>query len=96
MEVDKTGKFIQFVVQGHFRGVTGKLEHPEVWGCTVHPTEQIFASSGGDRTIRIWNNKKMIKCSSQLAHDPTALDWSPNGKFIAAGDRWGYLSIFDA
>jgi len=53
----------------------------------VHPTEQLFASAGGDKTVRIWNNKKMIKCSPQLARDPTALDWSPNGKFIAVGDR---------
>jgi WD40 repeat protein len=62
----------------------------------VHPTEQLFASAGGDKTVRIWNSKKMIKCSPQLAHDPTALDWSPNGKFIAVGDRWGFLSILDA
>lgn len=38
----------------------------------------------------------MLKCSAQLAHDPTALDWSSNGKFIAVGDRWGFLSILDA
>lgn len=39
MEVDKQGKLIQIVVQGHFRGVSAKLEHPEVWGLAVHPTE---------------------------------------------------------
>lgn len=37
-----------------------------------------------------------MKCSVQLERDPTALDWSPNGKFIAVGDRQGYLSILNA
>jgi len=35
--------------------VTGKLEHPEVWGLAVHPDKQIFASAGADKTVRIWN-----------------------------------------
>jgi len=55
LEVGKQGNLLQVVVQGHFRGVTGKLEHPEVWGLAVHPDKQIFASAGADKTVRIWN-----------------------------------------
>jgi WD40 repeat protein len=38
----------------------------------------------------------MIACSEQLAFDPTALDWSPDGKFIAVGDRNGSAKILNA
>jgi hypothetical protein len=40
LELDKSGKLKQIVVQGHFRGVSGvNLEFPETWGCATHPTE---------------------------------------------------------
>ena len=40
-------------------------------------------------TVRVWSADKMIGVSERLTFDPTALDWSPNGKFIAVGDRNG-------
>ena len=45
-------------MHGHYNG--------EVWGCAVHPTEQLFASCGGDKTIRIWNSNSMIKASQEF------------------------------
>lgn len=38
----------------------------------------------------------MLAVSQQLTFDPTALDWSPNGKFLVAGDRNGSAQTFDA
>ena len=34
--------------------------------------------------------------SAQLTHDPTALDWSPDGSLIAVGDRNGTALILGA
>ena len=38
----------------------------------------------------------MLAVSEQLTHDPTALDWSPDGSLIAVGDRNGTCRILDA
>lgn len=34
--------------------------------------------------------------SEPLKNDPTSLDWSSNGKWIAVGDRNATLTILDA
>jgi microtubule-associated protein-like 6 len=81
------------VVQGHYRGVN---DLPEVWGCAVHPTKQIFASAGADRYVRLWDATKKMEVSQQFQNDVTALSWSPNGQFIAVGDRLGYCIVLDA
>jgi WD40 repeat protein len=84
LEVTPQGQLSNIVVQGHYKGVPHLYE---VWGCASHPTEQVFASSGGDKTIRLWHETKMIKVSKEFEHDITALDWSRCGNYIAAGDR---------
>ena len=38
----------------------------------------------------------MVLCSEKLPHDVTALDWSRDGKHIAAGDRNGIATILNA
>jgi len=38
----------------------------------------------------------MVMCSEQFAHDPTALDWSQDGKYIVYGDRNGQAVLLDA
>jgi WD40 repeat protein len=45
------GKLLRTVVEGHYAGVP---TYAEVWGCAVHPTEQVFASAGSDKIVRIW------------------------------------------
>ena len=78
-------------MHGHFQG-TAKAE---LWGCAVHPKEQIFASCGGDQTIRTWKENVMIAASEQFTHDLTAVDWSSNGAFIVVGDRNGTIHLVD-
>ena len=46
--------------------------------------------------MRIWEPKRMLACSEQLTHDPTAVDWSRDGSFLAVGDRNGEVKILDA
>jgi WD40 repeat protein len=93
LEVDKNNKLVRKVVQGHYKGVQDK---PEIWGCATHPTKQIFASCGADKTVRIWDATSMLGMSEQFEYDVTALSWSPNGKFIAVGDRGGQCIMMDA
>lgn len=38
----------------------------------------------------------MEAVSAQLTHDPTAIDWSPDGTLIAVGDRNGTCLLLDA
>jgi microtubule-associated protein-like 6 len=61
----------------------------------VHPTEQVFASCGADKTIRLWKENQMILASDLFTNDLTALDWSSNGAFIVAGDRAGHIHLID-
>jgi WD40 repeat protein len=51
LEVSAQGALIRKVVQGHYKGVR---DFPEVWGCAAHPTEQLFATSGADMSVRLW------------------------------------------
>lgn len=95
IEVDPvTGKLLNTIIQGHCKAPGVKLG--EVWGCATHPTKMLFASCGGDKTVRVWDTSKMVKCSEQFDHDPTALDWSSDGKYIVLGDRNGTAKLLDA
>lgn len=67
-----------------------------MWGLCVHPSKQLFASAGGDRTIRVGSLTEMLKVSEQFQDDITSLDWQkPDGKFLVAGDRKGYAHLLD-
>ena len=62
----------------------------------MHPSKQIFASAGADKTVRVFEPSKMLAVSEALTHDPTALDWSKDGKYLAVGDRNGTCLLLDA
>jgi len=99
VEVDSTGKKKSTIVQGHFAGVNpAKIrgEYQEVWGLCTHPTENKCATAGSDGTIRIWTPERMLLVTQPFPRDITALDWSPNGKYIVAGDRSGTARLLNA
>ena len=54
-----TGAKIKTLINGHFEGT----KQAELWGCAVHPTQQMFASCGADSTVRIWNPTEMVRVS---------------------------------
>ncbi len=60
VEVTANGDVTRTIVQGHFQGVT---KNSEVWGLAVHPSKQIFASAGADKTVRVFEPSKMIAVS---------------------------------
>ena len=82
------------MTQGHYRDKAVKIA--EVWGCAVHPSQNLFASAGADRTVMVWSPTKMIVQSEQFKQDICAIDWSQDGKFIVAGDRVGAIYLLDA
>ncbi|MGE3920683.1 MAG: NACHT domain-containing protein, partial [Gammaproteobacteria bacterium] len=51
------------------------------------PDGKYFASISLDKTIRIWEyqNKKCVKILKGFSKVPTALEWSPDGKFLLSG-----------
>ena len=84
--------------EGHYKKKSLRT-YNEVWGLTTHPTNpSVYASAGGDSRIRVWDFKqrKQIAISESFAADPTSLDWSLDGKFIAVGDRNATVTIVDA
>jgi WD40 repeat protein len=93
IEIDgSSGKKLKTLIYGHFEGT----KQAELWGLTVHPTQQLFASCGADATIRIWKLNEMVQASEVFKTDMTAIDWSSDGNFLVAGDRNGYAYLVDA
>jgi len=74
----KTGS-MTLVHEGHYSG--------QLWGLCVHPSDpDLFATTGDDRTIRIWSvsarrllRKAVIDCSART------VNWSPDGRQLIVG-----------
>lgn len=77
------------ISQAHWEG--------EVWGCAVDPTSQKFVTSGGDKTIRIWDiaTKQMESSTDPMPYGSRAVDWSSSGRLIAAADAIGHIHLFN-
>ena len=87
-EVKKDNK-ADLLLQGHYDG--------ELWGCAVSPDSMKYVTCGGDSTIRLWDAKKlwMLASTKPLENDVRSVYWSPNGKFIVAGDMKGKIMLLD-
>jgi microtubule-associated protein-like 6 len=92
LEVSQQTSKAKVLINGHYEGT----KQAELWGCAVHPSEQLVASCGADNTVRIWDEHKMIRSSAPFEHDLTAVDWSSNGKFLVVGDRNGCVHSVNA
>ena len=46
--------------------------------------------------MKVWLPNKLRACSDQFTHDPTAIDWSSDGTFLAVGDRNGEVKVLNA
>jgi WD40 repeat protein len=75
-------------VQGHFG------ERAEVWGLAVHPSQQRFATSGDDETVRLWDSKAVQQVGvAQLGAKVRALAFSGDGTQLAAATYSGTVVI---
>lgn len=87
-----SGQKIKTLINGHFEG----SKQAELWGCAVHPSQQLFASCGADKTIRVWKWNEQVMVSDQYELDLTAIDWAMTGNFMVVGDRGGFIHTVDA
>ncbi|EGR30797.1 hypothetical protein IMG5_123400 [Ichthyophthirius multifiliis] len=92
------GQIIEFsnnkcnlLLQGHFDG--------ELWGLATSPNKDMIVTSGGDKTIRLWdiNKNKMVVSTKPLNKDVRAVDWGiQDGKeFIVAADVTGVIYLLN-
>ena len=81
---------VSIVQQGHYDG--------ELWGLALNPLKLEIATAGGDKTLRLWDipTGSLIKSTGALPHDLRSLDWSLDGKYIAAGHVNALISLFSA
>ena len=68
-------------MKGHFDG--------EVWGAAPHPSKTQFVTCGGDKTVRVWDTRKMLRASEPFSDDIKSCDWSSSGKYICVGGANG-------
>ena len=75
-------------VQGHFGS------RSEVWGLTVHPTANKFATAGDDNTVRLWDAKAQQQIGiTNVGAKVRALAYSHDGSHLAAATFDGRVVI---
>ena len=79
------------LVQGHYAAGAAS----ELWGAACHPGEQLFVTCGGDKRVRIWNERAQVAASEELPEELFAVDWSPCGGYLAVGDAKGQVHSLD-
>lgn len=87
--IEITGKKNKILLQSHY--------DTELWAVTVNPKNpNLFASGGGDCTLRVWDAKKNIMIKHAiLDQDFRAIDWSQDGKFLVVGSMEGKIYYVD-
>jgi len=92
MEISAQGKKLSTLVQGHHAAD----KKSQLWGATCHPQQQLFATCGADRCIRVWNERQQRAVSEEFPDELYSIDWSPCGGFFAVGDARGQVFSVDA
>jgi WD40 repeat protein len=71
-----------------------------LWGLATSPNKNLIVTSGGDKTVRLWDiiKNKMIASTKPLPKDVRGVDWGIcNGKeFIVAADVTGVIYLLSA
>lgn len=87
IKINKDATHTAFM-NAHFEG--------ELWGLACHPTEPLYVTSGGDKSIRIFDcAKKYIDQLYFHDDDVRAVDWSPDTQNIVAASVIGEIILFN-
>jgi len=78
---------------------TGTAYAGELWGLSIHPSSQLYATVGDDKVIRIFNvqERKCVahyKNSDKLDMSARAIAWHPDGTKLAVATRSAKLLFF--
>jgi len=78
-EVTVVSKKATLMAEGHCKD--------ELWGLSCHPKyPHLFATSGDDKTVRLWNAKEHRMVSKAVLDTMSrAVDWSPDGSMLGCG-----------
>jgi WD40 repeat protein len=94
-EINIQNHAVSKVMEGHYKG--------EAWGLAVHPTEQVFASSGDDGMIKVWDassrkpfvdSKTRAKYTVNVGSKARAIAYSPDGAHLAVGLYSGHVHAY--
>lgn len=92
LAVTDKGQKKSTLVQGHYASNAAS----ELWGAACHPKDQLFATCGGDKRVRIWNDKSQVNMSDELSEELYSIEWSPCGGYLVVGDAKGNIHSLDA
>merc|ERR1711871_827107 len=78
---------------------TGTAYAGELWGLSIHPSQQLYATVGDDKVIRVFNvqERKCVahyKNSDKLNTSARAIAWHPDGTKFAVAQRNGEVLFF--
>jgi len=78
----------QVLMRGHFNN--------ELWGLTVHPTQNTFYTVGEDGLLALWDSHSRKQIHSVNIKLPAKqIHVSPDGQMLAVGCKNGEIKIFD-
>lgn len=96
--VDQTAHILSLDSHGSIRADVSLVGHTDcVDQLTWHPTHpDTLGTASGDKTVRIWD-ARAGKCTKTIDTKGQNINitWSPNGNYIAVGNKKDIISIID-